>query len=602
MNYFIKQFAVLLCILFASGLSAQTIERKVINTTGGLLAPIGGPQLHHNVGETFSSTLSAGGYMLTQGFIQPLVASVPPITGTLNVCAGSSTTLGNTASGGSWSSSNTTVATIGSTGIVSGLVAGTSTISYTVGGSSVTAVVTVNAAPLPIAGATNTCVGNMATLTNSTTGGTWSSSNTSIVSINSTGEYTGITAGTAMVTYNIGSCQSSVVITILENPSRIVGPGSNNIINVAGNGMVAFSGDGGLATSAALKFPLSACMDMNGNMFIADNNNSRIRKVSPSGIISTIAGTGTNGYNGDGISATAAQLNQVSSVAVDASGNVYVADQSNHRIRKISTTGIISTFAGTGTSGYSGEGGAATASNIASPSTIVFDAAGNLFIASSSSGRLLKVSPSGILTTYAGNGTGMSSIVSGSVATASPAAPYSVAVDNIGNVYITEQSGSRVRKINTSGIITILSGTGTAGYSGDGGAATDAMLNNPSGIAVDAVGNVYINDVSNYRIRKINTSGVISTIAGDGTYGTSGDNGPASAAKLWGGQSLSFDLDGNLLVSQSGGSKIRKILLNTRARRLNPAHPNRVFVPRCRTQCHKSPVPFWSYYWSRCWY
>ncbi len=229
MNSFIKYATLILCMFCASWINAQTIERKVINTTGGLLAPSGGPQLHHNVGETFSSTLSSGGYMLTQGFIQPIVASIPPITGTLSVCAGSSTTLGNTASGGSWSSSNASVATIGSTGIVAGLLAGTSTISYTVGGSSVTAIVTVNALPNAgtISGTASICPGGATTFsTSSTMTGSWSSTNTAVGTVAAiTGAFTGLSVGTTTISYTVTNGCGTVAATrvVSVNPLPVAG-------------------------------------------------------------------------------------------------------------------------------------------------------------------------------------------------------------------------------------------------------------------------------------------------------------------------------------------------------------------------------------------
>ncbi len=229
MNNFIKYAALFLCMFCAKSINAQTIERKVINTAGGLLAPSGGPQLHHNVGETFSTTLSSGGYMLTQGFIQPLVANVPPITGTQSVCAGASTPLSNTLSGGTWSSTNTTVATVGSTGIVSGLVAGTTTISYTVSGSSATAIVTVN--PLPnagtISGTASVCPGGETTFsTTSSMTGSWSSTNTAVGTVAAlTGAFIGGSVGTTTISYTVtngcGTTAATIVATV--NPLPVAG-------------------------------------------------------------------------------------------------------------------------------------------------------------------------------------------------------------------------------------------------------------------------------------------------------------------------------------------------------------------------------------------
>ncbi len=247
------------------------------------------------------------------------------------------------------------------------------------------------------------------------------------------------------------------------------------ITNLAGNGFNGWNGDGGPATTAQIGTPSGMNFDNAGNLYYADNYNCVVRKISTSGIITTVAGSGTGGYSGDGGPATAAKLHP-KDVALDASGNIYVADDNNNVVRKISTSGIITTFAGNGSSGNSGDGGPATAAQ---------------------TGRVV-----------------------------------AVATDATGNVYLSGYNSNVVRKVNTSGIITTVAGNGTGGYSGDGGPATAATLLNPFGIVVDALSNLYIVDESNYRVRKVNASGMISTIAGNGTIGFSGDGGPATAAQL----------------------------------------------------------------------
>ena len=212
MKYTITNALTIICLLLVASVNAQTIERKVINTTGGLLAPLGGPQLHHNVGETFSTTLSGSGYKLNQGFIQYVIETLPPVTGTLTVCAGSTTALSNAASGGTWSSSDIAVAIVGSTGIVSGVAAGTATISYLVSSTNTTVVVTVN--PLPdagtITGSSAVCAGSTITLSNATSGGSWSSSNTAVATVGTTGIVTGIANGIVTISYTVtNSCGSS---------------------------------------------------------------------------------------------------------------------------------------------------------------------------------------------------------------------------------------------------------------------------------------------------------------------------------------------------------------------------------------------------------
>ena len=333
------------------------------------------------------------------------------------------------------------------------------------------------------------------------------------------------------------------------------------IKTVAGNGRIGYSGDSGSAISAELNFPTGVAVDASGNLFIADRGNSVIRKVSTSGVITTVAGNGTYGYSGDGGSATAAELYWPSSVAVDASGNLFIADNWNNRIRKVSTSGVITTVAGNGTSGYNGDGGSADSAELSNPYGVAVDASGNLFIADWGNNRIRKVSTSGIITTVAGNGTSGYSGDGGSADSAELYYPVGVAVDASGNLFIADEYNHRIRKVSTSGVITTVAGKiGAGGYSGDGGSATAAELSTPLGVAVDASGNLFIADKLNNRIRKVSTSGIITTVAGNGTRGYSGDGGSADSAELNYFSGVAVDASGNLFIADEYNNRIREVI------------------------------------------
>ena len=304
------------------------------------------------------------------------------------------------------------------------------------------------------------------------------------------------------------------------------------ITTVAGNGRAFYSGDGGAATNAAWEDPFGVAVDASGNLFIVDSFNNRICKVGTDGIITTLAGNGIPGYSGDGGGATNAELNYPSGVAVDASGNLFIADTGNYRIREVRTNGIITTVAGNGTRGYSGDGGPATKAELDNPTGVAVDASGNLFIADSGNDRIREVGTNGIITTVAGNGTYGYSGDGGPATNAELWNPDGVAVDASGNLFIADQDNNRIREVGTNGIITTVAGNGTNGYSGDGGAATSAELSLAHGVAVDASGNLFIADSENSRIREVGTNGIITTVAGNGTQGYSGDGGAATSAEL----------------------------------------------------------------------
>src|ERR1017187_8041641 len=322
---------------------------------------------------------------------------------------------------------------------------------------------------------------------------------------------------------------------------------------VAGNGTTGFSGDNGPATSAQLNFPAGVAVDSAGNLYIADSSSNRVRKVS-NGVITTVAGNGTSGFSGDNGPATSAELYIPLGVAVDSAGNLYIADFANGLIRKVSNS-VITTVAGNGTA-FSGDNGPATSAQLSFPSGGAADSAGNFYIADFGNYRIRKVF-NGVITTAAGNGTRAFSGDNGSATGAQLYEPSGVAVDSAGNLYISDFTSSRIRKVS-NGVITTVAGNGTDGFSGDNGPATSAQLHGPWGVAVDSAGNLYVADRDNNRIRKV-SNGVITTVAGNGTVGFSGDSGPATSAQLSLPNSVAVDSAGNVYIADSNNNRVRKV-------------------------------------------
>ncbi len=325
-----------------------------------------------------------------------------------------------------------------------------------------------------------------------------------------------------------------------------------------GTGTAGFSGDGGFCKNANINGPTCMAIDATGNIYLSDGSNDRIRKITPSGIITTIAGTGTAGFSGDGGLATAAQISLPMGIAIDGSGNIYFSDMANTRVRKINTSGIISTVAGNGTAGYSGDGGPATSAMLKYPKGLALDISGNLYIADDNNHCIRKVTPTGTITTIAGMGLMGFSGDGGPATSAQMASPFSVAVDASGNIYIGDRINARIRKVNTSGIITTIVGSGLYGYTGDGGLATAAQIRPPYGITFDALGNLYFADSNNHCIRMVNTSGIITTVAGTGIAGFSGDGGTPLSAQFNGPVDIKFDGSNNLFVVDAGNNLIRE--------------------------------------------
>jgi hypothetical protein len=350
---------------------------------------------------------------------------------------------------------------------------------------------------------------------------------------------------------------ASGTFAITINPTGLIS-------TVAGNATAGYSGDGGPAASAQLNGPSGVAVDSSGDLFIADTLNNCIREVvQATGNIITVAGTGVAGYSGDGGAATSAQLNAPSAVAVDASGDLFIADRGNNVIREvIQTTGSIITVAGNGTPGYSGDGGAAAAAQLNSPHGVAVDSSGNLFIADSGNNVIREVvQATGNIITLAGTGTAGYSGDGGPAISAELDVPFGVAVDSSGNLFIADTGNNAVREVvQATGYIITVAGTGSAGYSGDGATATSAQLNSPVSVAVDSSGDLFIADSGNNVVREVvQATGFIVTVAGTGTAGYSGDGGLASSAQLNGPDCVTVDANGDLFIADTGNNCIRKV-------------------------------------------
>jgi CSLREA domain-containing protein len=374
-------------------------------------------------------------------------------------------------------------------------------------------------------------------------------------------------------------------IVVRVGPGAGVGTAVTGIITtVAGTGPpVLYGGDGGPATSASLDQPIGVAVDAAGNLFISDYSNARIRKVdAATGIITTVAGSGVQGFSGDVGLAISARLSNPEGVAVDAAGNLFIADTENDRIRRVdAATGVITAVAGTGTRGFSGDGGPATSANLSNPRGVAVDGAGNLFIADTLSHHVRKVAAAtDIITTVAGTDSCCFSGDGGPATSAGLNAPEGVAVDAAGNIFIADTGYHRVRRVDAATrVITTVAGTGTRGFSGDGGPATSASLDQPFGVAVDAAGNLFISDYSNARIRKVDAAtGLITTVAGSGPTGYdggsfAGDGGLATSASLFPPSGVAVDAAGNLFIADAGNNRIRKVAGVAAVLDRSPAQP-----------------------------
>ncbi len=361
--------------------------------------------------------------------------------------------------------------------------------------------------------------------------------------------------------------RASLLITLVAITCQFATT-AQTIYTAAGNGTGAFAGDGGPATASQLNSPGGVAVDAAGNTYIADFDNNRIRKIDASGTITTIAGTGFGGFLGDGGPATAAWIKWPKDIALDASGNIYISDFGNNVIRKINTSGIISTIAGVAGSipSYSGDGGPATAAHFGNVWGITVDGAGNVLVADQINSCIRKISTTGIITSIAGTPGFLGFAGDGGPATAARLNnPTGVAVDPTGNIFIADWANNRVRKINTSGIISTIAGIGLPyGYDGDGGPATAAKLYYPIGIDVDNIGNVYVCDNYNNCVRTINSAGIINTFTGNtGLAGFSGDGGIALTAKLNRPSDVAVRFDGDVFIADKDNHRVRHVRLSS---------------------------------------
>jgi sugar lactone lactonase YvrE len=336
------------------------------------------------------------------------------------------------------------------------------------------------------------------------------------------------------------------------------------ITTVAGNGEWGDGGDGGLATEAQIYRPKGVAVDVSENLYIATQSMNRIRKVDINGVITTVAGNGIAGDRGDGGPAAEAQLDSPVGVATDTQGNLYISDTWNQRVRKVDRNGMITTVAGNGLYGYSGDNGPAIQAKLNQPEGIFVDSSGNLYIADSSNYRIRKVDPSGIITTVAGSGERGDGGDGGSATEAKFWYPSDVTVDREGNLYIADWGNYVIRKVNRNGIITTVAGNRTKGYNGNDGPATQAQLDGPTSVAVDASGNLYIADSGNHRIRKVDKDGKITTIAGsymdEMGYGDFwGDGGPAIKAALSFPSRIALSPSGEIYISDYWNDRIRLV-------------------------------------------
>ncbi|MDD2698083.1 MAG: putative Ig domain-containing protein [Arcobacteraceae bacterium] len=324
------------------------------------------------------------------------------------------------------------------------------------------------------------------------------------------------------------------------------------VSTLAGSG-TAGSTDGN-GTSATFNFPNGVAIDSSGNIFVAEYLNHKIRKITPEGVVTTVAGSGTQGST-DG-NATTASFNSPSGVAIDSSGNIFVADTKNNKIRKITLDGVVSTFAGSGNFDFADATG--TSASLNSPSGIAIDSSGNIFVADAGNDRIRKITPDGVVSTFAGSGTRGST--DGNATTASFHSPSGVAIDSNGNIFVADAGNDRIRKITPDGVVSTFAGSGTATFAD--GTGTSASFNTPTGVAVDSSGNIFVVDSSNHKIRKITPDGVVTTVAGNGTQGSTNGTGTSASFKYPYG--VAIDSSGNILVTDASNNKIRKIISATK--------------------------------------
>ncbi len=334
------------------------------------------------------------------------------------------------------------------------------------------------------------------------------------------------------------------------------------ITTIAGNGITQYIGDGYPATNFSLAQPYGLCEDKSGNIFVADFADHRIRRINNQDTLFTFCGIGTSGYSGDGGLIDTATIRNPSGVCIDTAGNLYITEWYNNVLRKVDkTTHIVTTVCGTSAYGFSGDNGPATNAHLANPYASCIDNEGNIYIPDAGNNRIRKVNMlTGTITTVAGTGVMGYSGDNIQATNAKLANPMGVCLDSLGNIYIADNGNHRIRKVDAlTGIITTIAGNGVQGYFGDGGLAINSQIAQPNAIAADRFGNIYFSDFGNNVIRTIYTNGAIKTIAGNGHFGFSGDNGPATNATFNGATGIFVNDSGFIYIADGGNSAIRKV-------------------------------------------
>ena len=334
------------------------------------------------------------------------------------------------------------------------------------------------------------------------------------------------------------------------------------IQTVIGTGEAGYSGDGGPAVNATLREPFMCAFDRQGNLFLSEARNHTVRRIDQNtGVITTVAGTGEAGYSGDGGPATQARINEPYSLTVDQNGDIYIVDRLSAAVRKVAAaTGIITTVAGTGEPGYSGDGGQGNQAQFKEPNDCCLDGQGGLLIADIQDQRIRRLDlNTGIITTFAGNGEKARTGDRLPATQASFLGSRAVCIDRKGNTYIAEREGNGVRKVDANGIMSTVAGTGARGYTGDGGPAINADWGAPKAIRCDAQDNLIVVDTENHAIRKIDTTtGIVTTIAG-GHLGDDGDGGPATSAGLDRPHGCGIASDGTIYIADSNNHRVRVV-------------------------------------------
>ena len=348
------------------------------------------------------------------------------------------------------------------------------------------------------------------------------------------------------------------LVLIADSANRMIMRFSlnGNLAVIAGNGS---GGDGALAIGAAIEDPRGIAVDLSGNIYVSDALSHVVRKISTAGIITTVAGNGARGFSGDGQPGASARLNEPAGLATDSNGNLYIADSGNHRVRRLSTAGTITTVAGDGNARFSDGAGAPLGASLNNPQGVAVDAANNLYIADTGNNRIRRVSAAGTtITTVAGNGQASFS-GDGQATLVALNGPTGVAVDSANNLYIADADNDRVRKVTPGGVMTTIAGRADRGFEGDNGPAGGGLLNHPLAVAVDASLNVYIADADNSRVRRVSPQGFIFTAAGNGNFSSTGDDGPAREATFRHPEDIAIDGLGNVYVADYEASRVRKI-------------------------------------------